>query len=212
MSHPFDLTLYLVTDPRQTAARGLIATVAEAVAGGATLVQLRDPEAKGRALAEQARALLDLLKPRNIPLIINDRIDVAAAVGAQGVHLGQDDLSPAIARAMLGREAIVGLSVGSAEELAASDLGPVDYVGCGPVNATGTKGDAGGAIGLKGFADMRARIHLPMVAIGGLKGEDVTGLMQAGADGIAVVSALCAAPDVAAAARTLKAEILHHRR
>ncbi|GGF80785.1 thiamine-phosphate synthase [Azorhizobium oxalatiphilum] len=212
MSHPFDLTLYLVTDPRQTAARGLSETVEQAVAGGATIVQLRDPDAKGRALAEQARALLTLLKPHNIPLIINDRVDVAAAVGAQGVHLGQDDLAPAVARAILGREAIVGLSIGSVEELAASDLGPVDYVGCGPVNATGTKGDAGGAIGVAGLNDLRARIQLPMVAIGGLKGEDVQGVMEAGADGIAVVSALCAAPDVAAAARALKASVLEFRR
>lgn len=212
MPHPFDLSLYLVTDPGLTEARGLIETVEQAVAGGVTIVQLRDPQAKGRALAEQARALLALLAPRGIPLIVNDRVDVAAAVGAQGVHLGQDDLDPAAARALLGPEAIIGLSIGTLEELAASDLGPVDYVGCGPVKATGTKSDAGGAIGVEGFAFLRAHIALPMVGIGGLKAEDAADVIRAGAEGVAVVSALCAAPDVAAAARDLKAIIESARR
>lgn len=212
MPHPFDLSLYLVTDRRLTAGRGLLETVEEAVAGGVTIVQLRDPEAKGRALAEEARVLIGLLRPKGIPLIVNDRVDVAAAVGAEGVHLGQDDLDPAAARAILGPDAIIGLSVGSLEELSASDLGPVDYVGCGPINATGTKGDAGGAIGIGGFAFLRSHIALPMVGIGGLKTEDAEAVMQAGADGIAVVSALCAAPDVTEAARTLKSIVDASRR
>ncbi len=207
MPHPFDLSVYLVTDPRLTADRGLVETVEQAVAGGATLVQLRDPDAKGRALAEQARALMDLLTPKGIPLIINDRVDVAAAVGAQGVHLGQDDLDPAAARAQLGPQAIIGLSIGTLEELTASDLGPVDYVGCGPIKATGTKGDAGAAIGVEGFAFLRSHITLPMVAIGGLKAEDAPALIAAGADGLAIVSALCAAPDVFTAASHLRAVV-----
>ncbi len=207
MPHPFDLSLYLVTDPRLTADRGLIETVEQAVAGGATLVQLRDPTAKGRALAEQARALLDLLGPKGIPLIINDRVDVAAAAGAQGVHLGQDDLDPAAARAILGPQAIIGLSIGTLDELTASDLAAVDYVGCGPIKATGTKGDAGSAIGVEGFAFLRAHISLPMVAIGGLTADDVPDLIRAGADGVAVVSALCAAPDIRAAAAQLRAAV-----
>ncbi len=207
MPHPFDLSVYLVTDPRLTEARGLIETVEQAVAGGATLVQLRDPDAKGRALAEQARALLDVLAPKGIPLIINDRVDVAAAVGAQGVHLGQDDLDPAAARALLGPQAIIGLSIGTLDELTASNLAPVDYVGCGPIKVTGTKSDAGSAIGLEGFAFLRAHIDLPMVGIGGLALEDAAAVIRAGADGVAVVSALCAAPDVMSAAAHLRAAV-----
>ncbi len=207
MSRSFDLSLYLVTDPRLTAERGLLETVRAAVAGGVTLVQLRDPDAKGRALAEQARALLDLLRPLGIPLLINDRVDVAVAVGADGVHLGQDDLDPAAARAMLGPDRILGLSVGTLEELAASDLAGVDYLGTGPVRGTGTKADAGAAIGVDGFAAVRARVSLPMVAIGGLGRADVGPIIRAGADGIAVVSAICAAPDVKSAAHALREEV-----
>ncbi|WP_127088426.1 thiamine phosphate synthase [Aquabacter cavernae] len=207
MARAFDLSLYLVTDPRQTAQRGLLETVRAAVAGGVTLVQLRDPDAKGRALAEQARALLALLRPLGVPLIINDRVDVAVAVDADGVHLGQSDMAPADARALLGRERILGLSVGTLEELAASDLSLVDYVGTGPVKATGTKTDAGAAIGLDGLAIVRRQVSLPLVGIGGIDRAITGDVIRAGADGVAVVSALCAAPDVAAAARALRDEI-----
>lgn len=211
MARPFDLSLYLVTDPRLTAQRGLLETVRAAVAGGVTFVQLRDPDAKGRALAEQARALIALLRPLGIPLIINDRVDVAVAVDADGVHLGQDDLAPGEARAMLGPERILGLSVGTTTELAASDLSMVDYVGTGPVRATGTKSDAGAAIGIDGLADMRRRVSLPMVGIGGIDRTLVPAVIRAGADGVAVVSAICAAPDVLSAARALREEIASAR-
>ncbi|MFG1214092.1 thiamine phosphate synthase [Xanthobacter flavus] len=207
MSRPFDLTLYLVTDPRLVAARGLVATVAAAVKGGATLVQLRDPDAHGRALVEQARALKALLAPLGIPLIINDRVDVAVAADADGVHLGQDDMAPADARALLGPERILGLSVGTPAEFAASnigiDIGVVDYLGVGPVKATGTKKDAGAAIGASGVAAVRALTRLPIVGIGGIDGTLAAEVIRAGADGVAVVSAICAAPDPEHAARAL---------
>lgn len=207
MRRPFDLSLYLVTDPAQTATRGLVETVRQAVEGGVTLVQLRDPHAKGRALADQARALLALLRPLGIPLIINDRVDIAVAVDADGVHLGQDDLAPAEARALLGPDRILGLSVGTPMELAASDLSCVDYVGTGPVKATGTKVDAGAAIGVEGLAALRPAIALPMVGIGGLNLSLAAPVIRAGADGIAVVSALCTAPDIVSAARALRQEV-----
>ncbi|WP_296583927.1 thiamine phosphate synthase [Xanthobacter sp.] len=207
MSRPFDLTLYLVTDPRLVAARGLVATVAAAVKGGATLVQLRDPDAHGRALVEQARALKALLAPLRIPLIINDRVDVAVAADADGVHLGQDDMTPADARALLGPERILGLSVGTPAEFAASnigiDIGVVDYLGVGPVKATGTKKDAGAAIGAAGVTAVRALTRLPIVGIGGIDGALAAEVIRAGADGVAVVSAICAAPDPEHAARAL---------
>jgi len=204
MPAPFDLTLYLVTDPRLVAARGLLATVEAAVRGGATLVQLRDPQAHGRALVEQARALKALLAPLGIPLIINDRVDVAVAADADGVHLGQDDLGPADARAQLGPHRILGLSVGNPAEYAASDLSGVDYLGVGPVTATGTKADAGAAIGAAGVAAVRALTRLPIVGIGGIHAALAPEVIRAGADGVAVVSAICAAPDPQAAALALK--------
>lgn len=207
MSRPFDLTLYLVTDPRLTAARGLLATVEAAVAGGATIVQLRDPDAHGRALVEQARALKALLAPRGIPLIINDRVDVALAAGADGVHLGQDDMDPADARALMGPDLILGLSVGNPAELAGSDLSGVDYLGVGPVSATGTKADAGSAIGTAGLAAVRALTRLPIVGIGGIGASLAGEVIAAGAEGVAVVSAICAASDPAAAARELRSVI-----
>lgn len=207
MSRPFDLTLYLVTDPRLVAERGLLATVDAAVKGGVTLVQLRDPDAHGRALVEQARALKALLAPLRIPLIVNDRVDVAVAADADGVHLGQDDMSPADARALLGPERILGLSVGNPAEFAGSssgiDIGAVDYLGVGPVKATGTKTDAGAAIGAAGVAAVRALTRRPIVGIGGIDGALADEVIRAGADGVAVVSAICAAPDPEHAARAL---------
>lgn len=207
MLQPLDLTLYLVTDPRLVAARGLLATVESAVKGGATIVQLRDPDGHGRALVEQARALKALLAPLGIPLIINDRVDVAVAAAADGVHLGQDDMAPADARGLLGPGRILGLSVGNPLEYAASDLGVVDYLGVGPVKATGTKADAGAAIGTAGVAAVRALTRLPMVGIGGIDAGLAAEVVRAGADGVAVVSAICAAPDPEAAARALRQAI-----
>ncbi|WP_319772811.1 thiamine phosphate synthase [Breoghania sp.] len=208
MTRPaFDLSLYLVTDTALCGARGVAETAAAAARGGATLVQLRDPLAKTRELVELARALKAALEPFRLPLIVNDRIDVALASGAEGVHIGQKDMAPADARALLGADAVLGLSVGSLEELAVSDLAPVDYVGIGPYRGTATKQDAGEAIGLSGFRTVREKIDLPAVAIGGIKAEHAGELIAGGADGVAVVSAICAAPDPEAAARDIMARI-----
>jgi thiamine-phosphate pyrophosphorylase len=198
-----DLSLYLVTDPVLNGGRSLTDLVYKAVKGGVSIVQLRDPIAKTRSLIEQAQALQALLRPQNIPLIINDRVDVALAVGAAGVHLGQKDMDARQARALLGADAIIGLSIGSEAEWLASQeaISAVDYIGTGPVFATSTKGDAGDAIGYDGLAGMRARTRLPMVAIGGVKREHVGGCLKAGADGVAVVSAITLAEDVELAAR-----------
>jgi len=203
MRSRFDLSLYLVTDPAMTAARGLVETVAAALAGGVTMVQLRDKEGPARALVEAGRALLAVLRPRGIPLLVNDRVDVAHAIGADGVHVGQDDLSPAAARTLLGGDAIIGLSLHAAAQQ--STIGPeVDYVGIGPIFATGTKADAAPALGIAGFATLRSQIALPVVAIGGLTAANTPEVIAAGAEGIAVVSAICTATDPAAAARALR--------
>ena len=190
-----------------TAGRGLRETVAAAVEGGATMVQLRHKNGPARALVEAGRALRALLAPRGIPLIVNDRVDVAQAIGAEGVHLGQDDLPPAVARAILGPRAIIGHSITAGPQLAAFDAADVDYVGLGPVFPTGTKADAAPALGEAAFAAIRRQLRCPVVAIGGIDATNAARAIAAGADGVAVVSAICAAPDVRAAARALRAAV-----
>jgi thiamine-phosphate pyrophosphorylase len=202
--HPdFDPTLYLVTDPDLAGARPLAAVVAAAVKGGATLVQLRDKEAGGRALLEQARSLKALLDPLGVALIVNDRVDVAVAAGAAGCHVGQSDLPAAAARALLGPEPILGVSLDRVEQIAEIDPEIVDYVAHGPFAATATKPDAGAPVGAAGLAAVRARTRLPLVAIGGIDDGNAGEAVRAGADGIAVVSAIVAAADPEAASRQL---------
>ncbi len=210
MSAPFDLSLYLVTDPEMTARRGLLDTVREAVAGGVTIVQLRDKTSPARTMAEAGRALLALLRPLGVPLVVNDRIDVAHAIGAAGVHVGQGDLPPAAARAILGPQAIIGLSITDQAELPTVD-GAVDYVGLGPLFPTGTKTDAAPALGETAFRTIRGRLAQPVVAIGGITLANVPRTLAAGADGVAVVSAICAAPDPRAAAQALRTAIASAR-
>jgi len=204
---PFDPTLYLVTDPALGRGRPLIEIVAQAIRGGVTLVQLRDKAADGRALLEEARALIALLAPQGVPLIVNDRVDVAVAAGAAGCHVGQSDLPAAAARALLGPDALLGVSLDAAEQAEEVDPGMVDYVAHGPFAATATKADAGAAVGAAGIARVRALSALPLVAIGGLDAGNLGAAIGAGADGVAVVSAIMASPDPAAASRALRAAI-----
>ncbi len=203
----FDPTLYLVTDPGLARGRPLAEVVAAAVSGGVTLVQLRDKAAGGRALLEQARALKALLDPLRVQLIVNDRVDVAVAAGAAGCHVGQSDLPAAAARALLGREAILGVSVDALDQIAAVDPEIVDYVAHGPLAATATKLNAGQPVGAAGLAAVRARTELPLVAIGGIDAGNAGDAMRAGADGVAVVSAIVAAANPAAASRALRRTI-----
>ncbi len=209
MRPSFDLSLYLVAGTPVVGARGLAETVRQAVAGGVTMVQIRDPRAETRRLVEETYALKQLLKPLNVALIVNDRVDVVLAAGADGVHLGQDDMTPSDARRILGEDFLIGLSVGSPEEFEASrdHLHAVDYLGVGPVEATSTKADAGNAIGVEGLARVRALTSLPVVAIGGIGAGNIAPALRAGAGGVAVVSAICGADDPAEAARALRAEI-----
>ncbi len=202
---PFDLSVYLVTDTRQCGPRGVAETVRLAVEGGATLVQLRDPNAAIRDLLALAETLIAMLRPLGIPLLVNDRVDVAMAAGADGVHLGQADLPASAARRLMGEDRIIGLSVGNPEEFAASraELHAVDYLGTGPFRATGTKGDAGAAIGAAGIAAVCELCRLPVVAIGGIDVDCAAEASRAGADGVAAVSAICAAEDPRAATRRI---------
>lgn len=202
MGGPLDLSLYLVTDHRLPFAR-MRETVRAAVAGGVRIVQLRDPDVGGRDLLERARALKADLDPLGIPLIVNDRVDVAHAAGAAGVHVGQSDLPPEAARAILGPSAIVGLSITDAVQVGAVDPSVVDYLGIGPVFATGTKPDAAPALGLEGTRVAAAATRLPSVAIGGIDLANAPAVMATGVVGLSVVSAISAAPDPEAAAAAL---------
>ena len=198
-----DLSVYLITDRDLCGRRGVAETVRQAIAGGATMVQLRDPLAKAGILVEEARALATILRSSNIPFIVNDRVDIALAAGADGVHLGQSDMAVADARRLLGPEPILGLSITGAADLAASDLTGVDYLGVGPVYPTATKSDAAPAMGLEGLRAIRAQTTLPIVAIGGIGLANAGDVISVGVEGVAVVSAICAAPDPEAAARDL---------
>ncbi len=212
MAKAFDLTLYLVIGPDDVPGRSVAAVTAAAVAGGVTLVQLRDKTAPDAEMAELARSLQEILAPRSLPLIINDRIEVARDVGAAGVHLGIDDQPAVEAREALGPEAIIGVSAGTQEEADLVDPGVVDYVGTGAVYATATKADAGAAIGLDGLIQLRRRLALPMVAIGGIGLSTAAAVAATGVEGIAVVSAICGAVDPEAAARDLRGAVDRGRR
>jgi len=194
------LRLHLVTDSALCGERGVLAVVEAAVRGGVSCVQLREKTLGTRAFVERERALKARLAPLGVPLIINDRVDVALACGADGIHVGQGDMAPADVRRLLPR-ALLGLSIETPEQLERAELEAVDYYGISPVFATSTKMDAAAAVGLEGLRLMRSRTRRPLVAIGGITPENAQSVVAAGADGLAVVSALCAAPDPAAVAR-----------
>jgi thiamine-phosphate pyrophosphorylase len=201
-----DLDLYLIADPTLCGPRGLAPTVAAALAGGVTAVQLRAPGATTRELCRLGSHLQEILVDAGVPLIVNDRLDVAQAVGATGVHLGQRDLDVRTARRLGGPDLVIGLSVSTAAELAeANELPPgvVDHLGLGPVFATATKPEAAAALGLDATAALCAATRLPCVAIGGIGPDNVTRVRATGVAGVAVVSAICAAEDPQAAAERL---------
>ena len=202
----FDLALYLVLDPVQCGghARALDVTRA-ALDGGVTIVQLRAPEWHKRAWLNLALDLLPLTRRYGVPLIINDHLDVALAAGADGVHIGQNDLPPDVVRKLLGAHALIGLSVSDALQVDhANALGAmIDYVGVGPVFDTPTKPDASAACGIDGLAVLCARALHPTVAIGGIQLHNAADVKRAGPGGIAVVSAICTAADPHLAARQL---------
>jgi thiamine-phosphate pyrophosphorylase len=205
--NPDALRLYLVTDQSLARGRPLADVVAAAVQGGVSCVQLREKNLETREFLAQALLLKKLLAPLRVPLVINDRIDIALACGAEGVHLGQSDLPVAEARKLLPPEVFIGWSVetmGDVLQSAALPLDSLDYLGVSPVFATPTKTDAAPAWGLDGLARVRAATRLPLVAIGGIHAGNARQVLRAGADGLAVVSALCAADDPRAAAAGIR--------
>ena len=213
MSRPVNYSLYLVTDRSLALGRELVEVVGAAVQGGVTVVQIREKGAGIREFLALAQALKTLLDPQGIPLIVNDRLDLALACEAAGVHLGQEDLPCDLARRLLGPERLLGVSVSTPEEARQAEAAGADYLGVSPIFVTPTKQDTPAATGLAGLRLIRAVTALPLVAIGGLSAANAGEVMAAGADGIAVVSALMAAADPREAARALRSAIaLHHCR
>jgi len=206
-----DLRLYAIIDPAVAGGRRL-GDLAARIAGSATLVQLRDKHGSTRALVEEARELTAVLAPLNIPLLINDRVDVALAVEADGVHIGQDDMSPADARLLLGRTAIIGLSIKTVEQAKAAPLDMLDYVGVGGIYSTTSKEDASTPIGLSGLGAVVQAIRardpkFPICGISGINQGNAADVIAQGADGVAVISALSLAGDPTAAARDLLSSV-----
>ena len=204
MSRFPDWSLYLVTDRRLAGERPLEDVVLAAVRGGVTAVQLREKQATTREYVSTARRLKALLAPLGVPLIINDRVDVALAAGADGVHVGQSDMDYKDVRRIAGPDFLVGLSVETMEQAQAAENLDADYLGVSPIFSTPTKTDTGEAWGIEGLTALRARSRHVLVAIGGINSSNAREVIRAGADGIAVVSAICAAPDPEAAARELR--------
>ena len=204
-----DLRLNAIVDPERAAGRDLAALARLCAQGGATLVQLRDKVSETRAMVAEARAIKEALAPFGVPFVVNDRVDVALAAQADGVHLGPEDMTIEDARAILGRNAIIGTSIKSVEAADAAPLDLIDYVGSGGVYATLSKQQKSPPIGPQGLARIIAALHrrapkLPVVGIAGIDAGNAAEVIAAGADGVAVISALSQSSDPAGAARTLR--------
>ncbi|HEX6536150.1 MAG TPA: thiamine phosphate synthase [Gemmatimonadaceae bacterium] len=204
MFDPESLRLLAITDDLRDGRDGLVSRAIAAVRGGATMIQLRLKDADARVQVEVARALLAAL-PAEVPLIVNDRADVALAAGAAGVHVGPDDLPAVAVRRIAPPGFIVGASVGSDAEVPLAH--GADYVGIGPVFATGSKADAGEAIGIATVARLAARCAIPAVAIGGIDADRAAAVMSSGVRGVAVIRAVFSAADPEGAARAIRSAI-----
>jgi thiamine-phosphate pyrophosphorylase len=207
-----DYSLYLVTDRSLARGRNTLEIIRAAVDGGATVVQLREKDCSTREFIEQAMAIKDFLKGRGFPLIINDRVDVAQAVEADGVHLGQTDMPLGTAKKILGDSMIIGISAESLQDAVEAEKGGADYLGVSPIYATPTKTDTAPPLGLEGLREIRKAVRLPLVGIGGLNRDNAAEVIRNGADGVAVVSAIVAADDPRTAADALKQIITEARK
>lgn len=190
MNQPIDLSLYLVTHRGSLPLEAFFRIILQSIESGVKIVQLREKEASARELISIGKQLQELLKPFGIPLIVNDRVDVAYAIQANGIHLGQSDLSVAEARAILGEEAIIGLSVETIEQVKASSDQKVDYIAASPVFSSKTKTDCHKPWGLEGLKQICAISTHPIVAIGGVALTNVNDILDCGVSGVAVVSSI----------------------
>ncbi|SFD95774.1 thiamine phosphate synthase [Thermophagus xiamenensis] len=203
MRAKFDLRLYLVTDRDLALGRPLTDVVEKALKGGVTMVQLREKKATTRRFLQEVMDVKKILQPYNTPLIVNDRVDIALATDADGVHLGQSDMPWQMARKILGPEKIIGLSIESIEQLEEANSADIDYIGISPVFTTPTKKELEKGLGIPGTREIASQSRHPAVAIGGINIENVKDVMATGVDGISVVSAICSASDPEASARDL---------
>ena len=198
-----DYSLYLVTDRSILKGRDLFQAVEEAVEGGVTLVQLREKNISSLDFYTIALKMKELVNSYNVPLIINDRLDIALAVDADGLHVGQEDLPPAVARKLLGPEKILGYSVGNPEQARRGERDGADYLGAGTVFPTGSKADTGEPIGPEGLRAIKQAVAIPVVGIGGIEISNLEKVKAAGVDGISLISAILGSNDIEAASRQL---------
>jgi thiamine-phosphate pyrophosphorylase len=212
MKPALDLRLYAVLDPARCQGRPLVPLATAAAHGGATLLQYRDKRGSTRERVREAKALAAALLPFGVPLIVNDRVDIALAAEAAGVHLGREDMAPADARRLLGPTALVGVTIHHAHEADVFAAGIADYAGCGPVFTTASKDPGDPPLGPDGLKRLLAAVRerhpgLPACGIAGIDRDNAGSVIRAGADGVAVISDLFMADDVEAAARALRGAV-----
>ncbi|NLI12652.1 thiamine phosphate synthase [Pelotomaculum propionicicum] len=201
---PVDYSLYLVTDRGILKGRSLFAAVEEAIRGGVSLLQLREKNVCSRDFYHIALELKELANSCNVPLIINDRLDIALAVDADGLHVGQEDLPLEVARKLLGPDKILGYSVSNTAEAAYGEKNGADYLGAGPVYPTGSKLDTVDPIGVEVIKTIKESVSIPVVAIGGISRSNAAEVKKSGVDGLSVISAILGSPQVEENARCLK--------
>jgi thiamine-phosphate pyrophosphorylase len=206
-----DYSLYLVTDRKLSLGRSLLEVIKAAVDGGVTVVQLREKEVDSRDFYREALGIKEYLDKRNIPLIINDRLDIALAIDAAGVHLGQEDLPIDVARTILGPGKIIGASVFTPDEAMQAEAMGADYLGLSPIFVTSTKPELMKQLGVEGIGPIRRATRLPLIGIGSMNETNAFSVIRAGLDGVAVVSAICSRPDACAATEKIMQEILRAR-
>jgi thiamine-phosphate pyrophosphorylase len=207
MKNPASWEVYLVTDQPSSKCRSTVEIVQAAVRGGVSVVQLREKHLQTFEFLEEGRRILAVLRPAGIPLIINDRIDLALALDANGVHLGRKDMPLSIARKILGQGRIIGFSVEESAQINKESSAYADYFAISPVFFTSTKDDISAPWGLEGLKKARSLIHAPLVAIGGVKLENTREIVAAGADCVAVVTAIVSAENPETATRDLLMEV-----
>jgi len=202
---PVDYSVYLITDRGILGGRDLFKAVEEAIIGGASLIQLREKDISSRDFYDIAAKMKELLNAYNIPLIINDRLDIALAVGADGLHIGQEDIPLDIARGIMGPDKIIGYSVSNLEQALYGEKNGADYLGAGPAYATGSKADAGSPIGLHNLQRIQESVSIPVVAIGGVGLANILEVRQTGVAGVSVISAILGSQDIREAAKNITA-------
>ena len=207
-----DFSLYLVTDQHLCLGRSILDVVMDAVAGGVSIVQIREKNSDARNFFQLAGAMKRKLEKTGVPLIINDRVDVALAVGADGVHVGQSDLPCSVVREMIGTDKILGVSINTFEQIHEAENDAVDYLSLSPVFPTPTKTDTTEPFGIEGLRKARQLTERPLITIGGVDKDNLGEIISSGMDGAAVVSAICSAASPKAAAMELASIILESRR